>query len=231
MDEIGIVASYKVAPRDDGAFEAAVREMIEAMRAEEFPHGGVKSYAYYRVPHIFGSWYAFAQFTKQGFAVHAKGPKVQAAVARMMSLLAVPLAYEELEPVIIHGSGERIPGAPPRPSDADPAKDVGVLFSFRVNPEDNEKLEAVMQKIFKIVERVEISTGNVLTYNLYRDPKSPGRWVMFEHFTAKGSADHATHPDIFPPGLEQINLLPEPFSRILLNPCIVLGCGEPLPRS
>lgn len=229
MAEKGIVVQYKAVPRNDAAFEAAVSEMFDAMAEEEFPQGGISSYAFYKVPYIFGYWYAFAQMTDEALARHGKGPKVQAAGKKMMALLAHPPIQEQFDPVIVQGCGEKIPGAPGRPAGVDPMTDVGVVYSFRVKPEDDAKIERLMHHIFKIVDRTEISTGNVMTYNLYRDPKEPGRWVMFEHFTAQGSADHATHPDIFVPGMEQVNMIVEPFSRVLLNPWRVLGCGEPMP--
>ncbi|HTH27954.1 MAG TPA: hypothetical protein VL918_05755 [Sphingobium sp.] len=230
MGEVGVVVQYKAVPRNEAAFEAAVQELFKAMAAEEYPQGAVKTFAFYKVPYIFGYWYSFGQFTQEGLANHGKGPKVSAAYKKMQALLAHPAEQEVLESVIIQGCGEHIPGAPPRPAEADPATDVGVVYSFRVKPEDDDTIDRLMHHIFKIVDRTEISTGNVLTYNLYRDPKEKGRWVMFEHFTAKGSADHATHPDVFPPGLKQIGLVTEPFSRVLLNPYIVHGCGETMPN-
>ena len=231
MAEKGIVTQYKAVPRNDAAFEAAVCELFDAMAEEEFPAGGISTFAFYKVPFIFGYWYSFAQMTDEALARHTKGPKVKAAMAKMTAELAHPPIEERLTPVIIQGCGEKIPGAPERPAGVDPMTDIGVVYSFRVRPEDDDHIEALMHHIFKIVDRTEISTGNVLTYNLYRDPKEPGRWVMFEHFTAKGSADHATHPDIFGPGFEQVNLITEPFSRAILNPYRVLGCGEPMPAT
>lgn len=229
MAEVGVIIEIKVVPRNEAAFEAAVSEMFEAMAEEEFPQGGISTYAYYKVPFIFGAWYAFGQMTPEALERHAKGPKVLAAGKKMAALFAHQPVQQVLTPVIVQGCGEKIPGAPARPADADPMTDVGVVYSFRVEPKDDAKIEQLMHGIFKIVDRTEISTGNVLTYNLYRDPNEPGRWVMFEHFTAKGSADHATHPDIFGPGFEQVNLITEPFSRVILNPYKVLGCGEPMP--
>lgn len=226
--EYGNVYQYKVAPRNEAAFEEVVNELIDAVMEEEFPTGNVKTYAFYKVPFIFGYWYSFTQLTEEGMAKHLKGPKASAALEKVKAMLVKPLEHMVLDSVIIQGCGERIPIAPARPADADPATDVGVVYSFRVEPEDDERLEAKMREIFKIVDRAEISTGNVLTYNLYRDPSAKGNWVMFEHFTAKGSADHATDPEIFGPGFEQVEMLPEPFSRVLLNPYRVYGCGEPL---
>lgn len=231
MSEFGIIIQYNTAPRNDEKLESAINVLIDAMAEEEFGSGGVMSYAFYKVPHITGSWYSFAQYTASGLAAHGKGAKVGTALSQVESLLCEPASELKLDPVIIKGCGERIPTAPPRPADANPAEDVGVVYSFRVEPGQDDVLEEVMRRVFKVVERAEISTGNVLTYNLYRDPSGEGKWVMFEHFTAKGSANHATDPEIFGPGLEHVAMLPEPFSRVVLNPFRVYGCGEPLPST
>lgn len=231
MSGVGIVVQYKAVPRNDAAFEAAVGELFDAMAEEEFPKSGISTFALYKVPFIFGYWYSFAQMTDEALARHGQGPKVKAALKKMQSQLAHPPIEEKFESVIIQGCGEKIPGAPARPDGVDPMTDIGVVYSFRVKPEDDAKIEKLMHDIFKIVDRTEVSTGNVMTYNLYRDPNDAGRWVMFEHFTAKGSSDHATHPDIFGPGMEQVNMITEPFSRVLLNPFRVFGCGEPMPTN
>lgn len=229
MTGVGIVVQYKAVPRNDGAFEAAVGELFEAMAEEEFGKEGISTFAFYKVPFIFGYWYSFAQMSEEALARHGQGPKTKAALKKMQAQLAHPPIEERLQSVIIQGCGEKIPGAPARPAGIDPMTDIGVVYSFRVKPEDDGNIEKLMHDIFKIVDRTEVSTGNVMTYNLYRDPKEPGRWVMFEHFTAKGSSDHATHPDIFGPGMEQVNMITEPFSRAILNPYKVYGCGEPMP--
>jgi hypothetical protein len=137
-----------------------------------------------------------------------------------------------LDPVIVHGCGEKIAYAPStgsRPDD--PRPNVGVVYSFRVAPENDQEVEAIMREIFGIMADEEYPTGDVFTYTLYRDPAELGRWYMFEYFTAVGSENHATCERIFPPGRRQLALTTEPYSRVLLDPVIVMGCGEPIAGS
>ena len=227
MGGVGIVSRLKVAAGDDKAFEGVMRDLVSALEAEEFPGGGLTAYAVYREPNEPGRWYVYGHFTDEGFATHGAGPLVQKAGAALTGMLIEPYEQTRLDPVIIHGCGEAVPKTPGRPAGADPATDVGVVYGFRVKPEDDQTVEGIMREIFDIMAIEEYPTGDVVTYTLYRDPAEKGRWVMFEHFTAKGSADHATGKLIYEPGMRQLNLTTEPYTRILLTPVVVRGCGEP----
>jgi len=105
---------------------------------------------------------------------------------------------------------------------------VGVFFKFRVAPKDDAKVEPVMREIFDAVTKEEFPTGNVITYTLFRDPGTIGTWYMFEYFTAKGSELHAAGPLVMERGGKLVELMVEPYERVLLSPVIVHGCGEPI---
>jgi quinol monooxygenase YgiN len=107
---------------------------------------------------------------------------------------------------------------------------VGVVFSFRVAPKDDEKVEPIMREIFDAMAVEEFPTGAVLTYTLFRDPAIPGKWMMFEYFTKEGSDRHSAGPLMMKRGTRLVELMIEPYERILLDPVIALGCGEPIPR-
>lgn len=108
---------------------------------------------------------------------------------------------------------------------------VGVLFKFRVAPRDDAKVEPAMKSIFEAVAKEEYPTGNVITYTLFRDPGTIGSWYMFELFTAEGSRQHSAGPLVMERGQKLVELMIEPYERILLDPVIVHGCGEPIPTT
>lgn len=111
--------------------------------------------------------------------------------------------------------------------------DVGVLFTFRVMPDeatDNETVEA-MRAIFDAMAVEEFPTGDVKAYAVYRDRSDPGKWVMFEHFTARGSENHAKGPLMQEAGQRLAKLFMTPYERLLLDPILFVGCGEPIAGS
>ena len=229
MVDVGVLYRFRVKPEDDQKTEQIMREIFDAMAAEEFPTGDVKSYALFRDPSTLGKWVLFEHFTEAGARNHAIGPLIQDPGKRHQELLIEPAERIELAPVIVHGCGEKISGTPmqgSRPDDKRPP--AGVVFEFRVAPENDLKVEGVMRRIFDVMAEDEYSTGDVITYTLYRDPGDVGHWYMFEYFTAAGSENHATGEKIYGPGMEQQRMLTEPHKRDLLDPVIVKGCGEPI---
>lgn len=113
------------------------------------------------------------------------------------------------------------------------AKNVGVYFTFRVAPENDAKVEEVMTEIFEAMKKEEYPSGDVITYTLFRDPTEVGKWAMFELFTQKGSDNHSPpNTQVFDIGRDRlVPMMLEPYTRVLLNPVIVHGCGEPLPKN
>ncbi len=107
---------------------------------------------------------------------------------------------------------------------------VGVVFSFRVAPKDDAVVEGIMREIFDAMALEEFPSGDVLTYTLFRDPAEPGKWVMFEYFTQAGSERHSAGPLMLERGRRLVERMIGPYERILLDPVIALGCGEPIPR-
>ena len=107
-------------------------------------------------------------------------------------------------------------------------KGVGWLFTIRVDPADDDKVEGLLGEIFDAMEKEEFPGGGVITYTAYRDPNEPGKWVMFEHFTDEGSDRHAKGPLVRDPGGRLMKLLIAPRERVQLEPVILRGCGEPI---
>jgi quinol monooxygenase YgiN len=230
MSDVGVFFKFRVAPESDQKVEVIMQEIFDAMAVEEFPTGDVKTYTVYRDPKAPGLWYMFELFTAKGSENHAIGPLIYKPGMAQQALMLEPYERTLLDPVIVHGCGEPIPGAPPLP-ERDEKTDVGAIYTFKVAPENDQKIEQIMRDIFDAMAVEEYPTGNVITYTLFRDPSELGRWAMFEHFTAKGAADHATGPMIFKIGTEQLQYLVEPYFRVVLEPVIVLGCGKPIPGS
>jgi len=236
VSDVGAVFRFRVAPEDDAKIEGLMRDIFDAMAIEEFPTGEVITYTAYRDPAIPGQWYMFEHFTAKGAAAHADpatSPRILIPGRKQLELMIDTYDRSELEPVIVHGCGELIPGAPPPPASRDRSADVGAVYKFKVAPENDKRTEQIFRDLFAAMGDEEYPTGDVITYTIYRDPAELGRWVMFEHFTAKGAANHATEtsPRIQKLGQEHLTLLLEPYERVVLEPFIVYGCGEPIPGS
>lgn len=228
MRNIAAVTSYQYAPRNAAAFAEAVDRFVEAVREEEFGSGGLRTFAFYRQQSIVGASFCMAQFHGEGFELHAKNDRVRKALGDVEALLCRPAERKLYDPVLVWGAGEPIDGAPPRPADMDPAQDVGVLFEFTIEPKDDAETEAIMREIFDKVAKHEVPTGDVRSYAIYRDINVIGRWFMFEHFTSRGSAMHAANPDMMASGRKSAGVMTGPYSRTILVPANVNGCGEPL---
>jgi len=108
--------------------------------------------------------------------------------------------------------------------------DVGVLFTFRVMPDpaSDRETEEAMGGIFDAMASEEFPSGDVKAYAAFRDRADPGKWVMFEHFTAKGSVNHAKGPLMQQAGQRLSKLFMTPPARVLLDPVLFVGCGEPI---
>jgi len=237
---------FRVGPDDDKKAEALAREILEAMEAEEFPTGDISTYALYRDPPNPGRWYLFEHLTAEGakrdptnigkfkmFQPYtAQGnvsDRIRVPAQKLADMMAERAWRSVLDPVVVHGCGELVPGATSRKADS--LTDVGAYYKFRVAPKDDAAVEEIMRGIFAAMEKHEYPTNDVMTYTLYRDSAEVGSWVMFEHFTAEGAAKHASSTDIIKLGYEQLDLMIVPYERYVLEPVIVRGCGESIRKS
>lgn len=105
---VGAIFTFRIRPEDDAAMEQIMRDIFDAMAAEEFPTGQVDTYTAYRDPADPGRWYMFEQFSDKGAAVHAKGPLVYPAGQRLAAMCIEPYQRTVLSPVLTSGCGEPI---------------------------------------------------------------------------------------------------------------------------
>lgn len=104
--------------------------------------------------------------------------------------------------------------------------DVGVVFTYWVQPGKEAQSEETMAQIFGAMGEEEFPTGDVKLYTDYWDPSRPGTRVMLEHFTPAGSSSHATGPKMGQIGRDFTGLMAKPFTRVLLEPIRTYGFGE-----
>jgi quinol monooxygenase YgiN len=106
--------------------------------------------------------------------------------------------------------------------------DVGVLFTFRVKPgpESDRLTVEAMRGIFDAMAVEEFPSGDVKAYAVFRDRADPGKWVMFEHFSERGSEHHAKGPLMREAGRRLSGLFMTPYERLLLEPVLFEGCGK-----
>lgn len=244
MSGVGIMYGFRVGPDDDAKAEALAREILTAMEAEEFPTGDVSTFALYRDPPNPGRWYLFESLTEaaakrdptnigkfkmfQPFTQGNVSDRIRVPAQKLADLMAERAWRSVLQPVLVHGCGELVPGATSRKPDA--STDVGAYYKFRVAPKDDAKVEQIMRDIFVAMEKFEYPTNEVMSYTLYRDPAEVGSWAMYEHFTARGAAQHASSSEIIRLGYEQLDLMIAPYERYVLEPVIVRGCGEKISK-
>jgi hypothetical protein len=105
MVDVGCVFRFEVDPGDDEVTADAMRATFDAMGAEEFPSGEVRTYTAYQDGSRPGRWFMFELFSEHGSRVHASGPLVRSAGAEMMSRLTGPYGRTLLEPVLFAGCG------------------------------------------------------------------------------------------------------------------------------
>jgi quinol monooxygenase YgiN len=246
MNEVGIIYGFRVVPDDDKQVEALMREIFAVMEAGDIAKGQVSTFALYRDPPNPGRWYLFESLSKaaaerdpsnigkfrmlQEYKNSGNVPEAIRAPAEKLTAMMAERAWRQvLEPVLVHGCGELVPGATERRPDS--PTDVGAYYKFRVAPKDDKATEQIMRDIFTAMESEEYPTNEVMSYTLYRDPTEIGTWVMYEHFTAKGAAAHAGSAEIVQLGYQHLDLMIAPYERYVFEPVIVRGCGEPIGRS
>ena len=102
-----------------------------------------------------------------------------------------------------------------------------MVFTFQVHPLDSEKAELAMVDIFAAMEKEEFPTGDVKTYTVHR-LDTPGRYVMYEYFTAAGSERHASGALMQEAGHKLSALFMTPYVRLMMEPVLAVGVGEPI---
>ena len=112
--------------------------------------------------------------------------------------------------------------APGSPLDGD----VAWRFTVRTTPGREDGYEDLGDDIYAAMAKEEFPTGNVKTYCTLRPVGDPGRYVMFEHFTAAGSAKHAKGPNVIGPGARQMRTLVPPFERLRYEPVTAIGVAH-----
>ncbi len=110
-----------------------------------------------------------------------------------------------------------------KPVGGDLSGDEAWRFTVRVAPEDAARADDVFERIMVAMAHDEFSSGEVKSYTAFRAYGDVGRYIMYEHFTAKGSARHATGEELPAVGREQLELLITPFERLQLEPFVAFG--------
>jgi quinol monooxygenase YgiN len=208
------------------ATDRAMASIFAAMEQEEFPTGDVKTYTVHRVIGESGTYIMYEYFTAKGSENHSTGPLMMQAGAELTSLMNRPYDRVLMEPFQTAGVGEAI--AEYHDADFTPsANDVAVLFIFQVHPLETEKVPAVIAEIFDAMQEEEFPTGGVKTYIVHR-LDTPGRFVMYEYFTAAGSERHASGPLMQAAGKKLADLFMTPYVRLMMEPVLAVGVGEPI---
>jgi quinol monooxygenase YgiN len=149
----------------------------------------------------------------------------------LTSHFASPYTRTVLEPVLFAGLGEPITDYPGFGDQM--SGDAGVVLIFRVlpGPDRDLEVEAAMRAIFEAMAVEEFPSGDVKAYGVYSDRCEPGKWVMFEHFTERGSENHAKGPLMKAAGTGLERLFITPYKRVMLSPALFVGCGETISDS
>jgi quinol monooxygenase YgiN len=224
--DVGCVFTFWVDESDLNATDEAMAHIFAAMEKEEFPTGDVKTYTVHRVLGETGTYVMYEYFTAAGSDRHSTGPEMMKAGAELTSLMVKPYDRVVMEPFQVAGVGEPIAGY--HDPNFTPSKDdVAVVFTFQVHPQESDKVEPVMAEIFAAMEKEEFPTGDVKTYTVHR-LDTPGRFVMYEYFTAAGSERHASGPLMQEAGGKLAELFMTPYTRLMMEPVLAVGIGEPI---
>ena len=224
--DVGCVFTFWVDEKDMGATDKAAADIFAAMEQEEFPTGDVKTYTVHRVIDEPGTYIMYEYFTAAGSERHSAGPLMMKAGAQLTSLMVKPYDRVVMEPVQTVGIGEPVAGYR-NPNFKPSASDVAVVFTFQVHPLETDKVSPVMAELFAAMEKEEFPSGDVKTYTVHR-LDTPGRYVMYEYFTAAGSERHASGPLVQEAGKKLSALFMTPYVRVMLEPVLAVGVGEPI---
>ena len=194
-----------------------MRALYNALAVEEFNvDDGVETYAIHRDPEDEGAYQIYEQYgTAAAARRHLTGPKSRAAWSSVLARVIAPFERVLLEPLGVFGKA--------KPVGDDVTGDEAWRFTIRVLPEHADIIDETMQSVLEATSIDEFPFGEVKSYTGHRIAGDPGGYVMYEHFTALGSARHATGPTLVPVaepfGANSVT----PFARQLLHPLFAYG--------
>ena len=218
MGDVGYLTSLRVAPQTVFQTETALTMLCYALAEEEFAAGGVETFTVHRVPGDIGAYQIFEQYTSAADKRHLHGPAASKAFGNVLARMIDPGQRVRLEPIGLWGAAKAL--------GADLSGDEAWRFTVRVAPENVPKADDVFRRIMTAMAHDEFPTGNVKSYTAFRIAGDTGRYVMYEHFTAQGSAIHATGEQLPAVGLELMDLLITPFQRLQLEPIAAYGTNH-----
>ena len=214
--DVGCVFTFWVDEKNTNATDDAMMDIFKAMGEEEFPTGNVKTYTVHRVVDEPGTYIMYEYFTAAGSERHAAGSLMKKAGSQLTSLMVKPYDRVVMEPLHAVGIGEPIAGYRD-PTFKPSADDVAVVFTFQTHPLEAKKAELAIADIFAAMEKEDFPTGGVKTYTVHRSD-APGRYVMYEYFTAAGSERHASGPLMRDAGHKLSDLFITPYVRLMRSP-------------
>ena len=215
MTAVAYLTSLRFAPQNQFEGEVGLRGLFRAVAQEECGADDVQVFAVHRIPGDVGAYQIYEQYTGEGDRRHGTSQAVSKAFDRVLARLIMPYERVLLEPIGVWGLD--------KPADGDVTSDICWRFTIRVSPSDVDKIEDIQTEIMHAMEIDEFGTGDVKTYGTLKVTGDAGRYVMYEHFTAAGSASHARGPSLPPVGEKQQQLLVTAFERLRLEPMFALG--------
>jgi len=217
VGDLAYLTSLRTAPQTAFQTEIALSDLFMALAEEEFNSGGIETYAVHRVVGDPGAYQIYGQYTTAAERNHLSGPRARKAYKKVLDRMILPLERVRLDPV-----KKGLWGAA-KPVGADLTGDEAWRFTVRVAPEDVAKGDDVFERIMEAMAYDEFPGGQVKSYTAFRVYGDTGRYIMYEHFTARGSAQHATGERLPTVGREQMELLVTPFERLQLEPFLAFG--------
>jgi quinol monooxygenase YgiN len=208
----------RVAPQNAYQTEIELKTLAAAVASEELASGDLQVFTALRVPDDPGAYHVYGQLKRSARDRHLAGPLAAEALQWVQPHLIAPYERVEFEPIALWGADVALGS----PLDGD----VAWRFTVRTKPGLQDSYEDLGDHIYAGMADDEFPTGNVKTYSTLRVVGDPGRYVMFEHFTASGSAKHAKGPNVMGPGARQMRTLVPPFERLRYEPVTAIGVAH-----
>ena len=221
--DLAYLIMLRASPRNAFQTEMELKALTAAVAAEELPSGDIQVFTTLRVPDDPGAYHIYGQLKRSAQDRHLAGQQATEAFQWLQVHFIAPYERVEFEPVALWGADV----APGSPLDGD----VGWRYTVRARPGLGDSYEDLGDEIYAGMTAEEFPTGNVKTYCTHRVVGDPGRYVMFEHFTATGSARHAKGPKVIGPGHRQNRTLVPPFERLRYEPVSAIGVAHVSYRS
>ena len=216
--DLAYLIMLRVAPQNVYQAELELKMLAAAVAAEELASGDLQVFSVLRVPDDPGVYHIYGQLKRSARDKHLAGEKAAEALAWLQPHLIAPYERVEFEPIALWGADVALGS----PLDGD----IGWRFTVRAKPGLEDSYEDLGDDIYAGMAEEEFPTGNVKAYCTLRPVGDPGRYVMFEHFTAAGSAKHAKGPSVIGPGARQMRTLVPPFERLRYEPVTAIGVAH-----